>query len=136
MSVKINAVYQGGLRCEAKHGPSGQTITTDAPVDNNGRGEAFSPTDLVATGLGTCLATIMGMVADRIGVDLTGMTIHVEKEMTTVPIRRIGKLTAIVKYPSGKTISAADKKRLEEAAMVCPVKQSLHPDTELDIRFE
>ena len=87
--VTLTARYEGGLRCQAVHGPSGATLLTDAPVDNHGRGESFSPTDLVATAVGTCMMTIMGIVADRHGIDLTGMTAETTKQMSTSPPRRI-----------------------------------------------
>ena len=93
MAVTIDVEYVGDLHCEAVHGPSGIRLMTDAPVDNGGKGEAFSPTDLAATALGTCLVTIMGIVAQRHGWDLTGTRVRVVKEMTAVPMRRIGALT-------------------------------------------
>ena len=91
--VQIDITYRGGLRCEAVHGPSGQTLVTDAPVDNHGKGESFSPTDLVATALGVCIPTIMGIVAEREKIDLSDMRITVVKEMSVGPPRRIAKLT-------------------------------------------
>src|SRR3954468_16103644 len=99
MSVQIDIAYQGQLRCEAKHGPSGNKFVTDAPVDNHGKGESFSPTDLVATALGACMLTIMGIFAQRHEVDLTGTTVSVQKEMTAVPPRRIAKLTTEIRVP-------------------------------------
>jgi putative redox protein len=97
--VEIRIEYEGGLRCRAAHGPSGAILLTDAPVDNMGKGEAFSPTDLVATALGTCMMTIMGIAADRMGLDLRGATATVTKEMVTSPLRRIGKLAVTIKVP-------------------------------------
>ena len=90
--VQINVTYQGGLRCQAVHGPSGTTLVTDAPVDNHGKGESFSPTDLVATALGACIPTVMGIVAEREKIDLTGMRVTVQKEMSAEPPRRIARL--------------------------------------------
>src|SRR5436190_8383122 len=118
MSVQIEITYQGGLRCEAMHGPSGAKLATDAPVDNQGRGESFSPTDLVATALGTCIMTIMGIVAERGGLDLAGTQVHVTKEMLAAPVRRIGKLTVTVTVRTDKAtrLSAADRAKLETAA--------------------
>lgn len=135
MGVEIDVQYEGDLHCRAKHGPSGNELITDAPVDNGGRGAAFSPTDLVATALGTCVVTIMGIVAKRAELDIRGSTVHVVKEMTASPVRRIGKLTAVVTLPAGCNLSDADRRRLEEGAKTCPVKQSLHPDVEIDLKF-
>jgi putative redox protein len=132
--VRITATYQGDLRCEAVHGPSGRSLTTDAPVDNHGKGETFSPTDLVATALGTCMATIMGLYADREGIDLDGMTVQIDKEMTTTTPRRIARLTVAFRMPSG--IDAKGRAALAACADRCPVKLSLHPDIEVSMRFE
>lgn len=90
--VEVDVVYQGDLHCLATHGPSQQTLETDAPKDNMGKGEAFSPTDLVGTAMGTCMLTIMGIVAKNLGIDITGAKAHVTKEMATEGIRRIKKL--------------------------------------------
>jgi putative redox protein len=135
MAVEIDITYQGDLHCLATHGPSGTTLLTDAPVDNGGKGELFSPTDLVATALGTCLATVMGLVAHRLATDLAGMRVHVVKEMAAAPVRRIGRLGVTITLPPGRGLSAADRARLEHAANLCPVKQSLHPDTVVDLEF-
>lgn len=131
--VKIQLTYQGQLRCEATHGPSGKKLTTDAPVDNHGRGESFSPTDLCATALGACMATIMGIYAERHQIDLTEMTIDVEKHMVENP-RRIGKLVVTFHMPAG--IPDKHRSALERAAHTCPVHQSLHPEIEKVILFE
>jgi putative redox protein len=138
MSVEIDLTYQGDLRCEAVHGPSGTRLITDAPVDNHGKGESFSPTDLVATALGACLMTIMGIVAKRSEWDLAGMRTHVVKEMVQVPARRIGRLGVTISIPADKAraLSAEDRSKLEHAALHCPVHHSLHPETVLDIRFD
>ena len=136
MSVEITAAYQGELHCEATHTPSGKTLVTDAPTDNGGRGEAFSPTDLVATALGTCVLTILGLVSQRHDVDLTGTNVHVTKEMITSPVRRIGKLTTVVTFPKSLDLDTAMRERLESAARHCPVHQSLHPDIEAPIEFQ
>jgi len=135
MAVQIDVVYDGNLICRATHGPSRQTLTTDAPTDNGGRGSAFSPTDLVATAFGTCMLTIMGLVAQRRNVDIAGTQCTVIKEMAADPVRRIGKLTATITFPAGKNYDAETRKALEQGALTCPVKQSLHPDVVLDIRF-
>lgn len=131
--VQIHAVYEGALRCLVTHGPSGCTLQTDAPVDNHGRGEAFSPTDLVATALGTCMMTVMGIVAERHGIDLGGMRADVTKEMTATPPRRIRRLAVVLHMPSG--LSPAQRQLLENAARSCPVHKSLHPDVEISITF-
>jgi putative redox protein len=136
MAVTIEIHYEGELHCRATHGPSGQSFGTDAPTDNGGRGEAFSPTDLVATALGACLTTVMGLVAKREGLDLDGTRVRVVKEMTSDPVRRIGALTATVTFPAGRRFSEENRARLERTANTCPVKQSLHPDVRVEIRFE
>jgi len=135
MAVEINLTYEGGLHCTAAHGPSRQTLTTDAPVDNGGKGAAFSPTDLVATALGTCMATVMGLVAQRNNLDIEGLQIQVIKEMTADPVRRIGSLKTRLVFPQGKLLSPTDRAKLEAAARACPVKQSLHPDVKAPIEF-
>jgi len=135
MSVEIEIGYLGELQCEAQHGPSGSRLVTDAPVDNGGRGAAFSPTDLVATALGTCMLTIMGKVAERHGWDLRGTRVRVVKEMVAAPVRRIGALRTTITVPAGLRLSDDDRRRLEAAAHTCPVKQSLHPDVQLPVEF-
>ena len=135
MAVEINIGYEGGLHCTATHGPSRNTLTTDAPVDNGGKGAAFSPTDLVATALGTCMATVMGLVAQRNKLDIDGVSIQVIKEMTADPVRRIGTLKTRLVFPEGKALSATDRAKLEAAARACPVKQSLHPDVKTPVEF-
>ena len=135
MAVDIDIVYQGDLHCQAAHRPSGATLITDAPVDNGGKGESFSPTDLVATALGACLTTIMGIVAKRQNIDLAGTKVHVVKEMVAQPIRRIGSLKVEIRIPNGASISAENRARLENGAMTCPVHQSLHPDVAMPIEF-
>jgi len=97
--VEVSTVYEGQLRCRATHGPSGNTLVTDAPVDNHGKGESFSPTDLVATALGACMSTVMGIFAERHAIDLRGMRVTVRKEMTQVPVRRIARLTTEIHMP-------------------------------------
>ncbi len=131
--VKITGEYQGELHCSATHGPSGNTLATDAPVDNQGRGEAFSPTDLAATALGTCMATIMAMAARKRAVELAGLRFEVVKEMSTDLPRRIVKLTSTfwVPFPADRLPAGT----LERAAETCPVHQSLHPAIEKVIVF-
>src|SRR5689334_23716500 len=102
MAVEIDLVYEGQLRCRATHGPSKAQLTTDAPVDNHGKGESFSPTDLVATALGSCVMTLMGIVAERNKLDIVGTKVHVVKEMIQQPVRRIGSLKVTVTVPADK----------------------------------
>jgi putative redox protein len=126
MSVKISCEYLGDLRSRATHGPSGSQLLTDAPVDNQGKGEAFSPSDLAATALGTCVLTILGIQAKNMGADFRGARIEVEKHMTATPPRRIARLDVRIAMPAG--IPEEVRARLIRAAEACPVKQSLHPD--------
>jgi putative redox protein len=129
----IQLEYQGDLHCKAVHGPSGAELMTDAPKDNQGRGEAFSPTDLVATALGSCMLTLMGMMARTLNIDIAGATATVEKEMTTAPPRRIQRLTVRIHVP--RDLSLEQREKLERAAHTCPVHKSLHPDIETPIEF-
>jgi len=131
--VEITVRYEGDLRCTAKHGPSGTTLLTDAPVDNHGKGEAFSPTDLLAAALPACMMTIMGIVAAREGIDLRGMTATTTKVMSTDAPRRIASLHTIITLPI-----AADhphRGKLEQAAHTCPVHKSLRESIEADVTF-
>ncbi|HEY9773619.1 MAG TPA: OsmC family protein [Planktothrix sp.] len=132
--VEVNVVYEGKLRCRAIHEPSGSEILTDAPKDNMGEGKYFSPTDLVATALGTCMLTIMGIVAERDKIDITGTTVKVVKEMVTAPVRRIGKLT--VEFNIKGSLTETEQQKLKNAAMTCPVHKSLHPDVAVDVKFK
>ncbi|OVE77356.1 osmotically inducible protein OsmC [bacterium F16] len=131
--VSISIKYEGQLRCGATHDPSAATLITDAPVDNCGKGESFSPTDLVATGLGSCVLTIMGIIAERNDIDISGTTVNVEKGMVVDPVRRIGSLKVQVQVP--RELSESDRKRLEHGALTCPVHKSLHPDIDAPITF-
>ena len=133
MRVGISIAYQGELRCLATHGPSGVQLHTDAPVDNHGRGESFSPTDLVATGLGACVLTILGIQADKHEVDLSGTRVSVEKHMSSELPRRIARLPVRVEVP----VALDERMRtvLERAAHTCPVHQSLHPEIDKPIEF-
>jgi putative redox protein len=131
--VEIRIEYPGELQCKATHGPSGAALMTDAPVDNQGKGRTFSPTDLVATALGTCIFTVLGIVAQRNNIDLVGSSMVVRKEMTSQPVRRIGRLHVEINVP--QVLSQDDRRRLENAAEACPVKRSLHPDIDIQIRF-
>ena len=131
--VTIDIEYKGDLRCEAIHQPSGTRLNTDAPKDNHGKGESFSATDLVATALGTCMLTIMGIVARNSNLDLKGTQVTVQKEMVATPLRRIGKLGVKIKVP-GK-FTDEQKKQLEYAAFTCPVHKSLHPGVQIPVEF-
>lgn len=129
--VEVRIDYKGELHCEAKHGPSASRLETDAPVDNEGKGETFSPTDLVATALGTCMATIMGITARRKEVDLEGLRIVVGKEMTSTSPRRIASLKVEIFMPMHHDHPQA--KLLQGAALGCPVHHSLHPEIEVPV---
>ena len=124
--------YKGELRTEAVHIKSGKTIITDAPIDNQGKGEAFSPTDLVATALGSCMITIMGIVAEREGIILDGTTAEVEKVMATSP-RRIGEVKIKIKFIQKLNRDQIDK--LERAAKTCPVSGSLSENLKETVEF-
>lgn len=130
MTSKVT--YLGDLRTESVHLKSNNSFLTDAPIDNNGKGEAFSPTDTVATGLASCMITVMGIKANDMGVDMKGTTAHVTKTMASDP-RRISKIEVVLEFP----FKADDKTRkiLERTANTCPVHYSLHPDIEKDITF-
>ena len=130
MTSKV--IYLGDLRTENLHIKSGNSYVTDAPVDNNGKGEAFSPTDTVATGLASCMLTVMGIKARDLGVDMSGSTAEVTKVMASNP-RRISEINVVLSFP----FQADDKikKILENTAKTCPVHYSLHPDIKKDIVF-
>lgn len=131
--VAIQLEYQGDLHCRAVHGPSGSILTTDAPKDNQGRGESFSPTDLVATALGSCILTVMGITARSLKIDIAGTTATVEKEMVNAPVRMIQRLSVKVHVPH--PVSEVHRQTLEKAAHTCLVHQSLHPDVQKPIEF-
>ncbi|WP_066224811.1 OsmC family protein [Formosa haliotis] len=130
MTSKVT--YLGGLRTENLHVNSGNTFVTDAPIDNNGKGEAFSPTDTVATGLANCMMTMMGIKARDLGVALEGTTAEVTKTMAADP-RRISKIEVVFDFPI--EADAKTRKILEHTANTCPVHYSLHPDIEKIITF-
>ena len=132
--VKTKTTYEGGLHCSMVHEPSGATLSTDAPVDNNGKGEAFCPTDLCATALAACAMTIIGIYGRNHGVDVTGTTIEISKTMSANP-RRIGKIEIIFNMPD-REFSEKEKTMIERAAHTCPVHLSLHPDTEQVFPFK
>lgn len=129
-----SVIYEGNLRTVCTHLRSGSVIETDAPVDNNGKGERFSPTDLVATALGTCMLTIMGMRAREMKVNLEGVRIDVEKIMKADP-RRIGGINLTFHIPDTLQVDADQKAILENAAHTCPVMYSIHPDIKVNVLF-
>ena len=131
--VKMTVTYGGGLHCELTHQPSGSKIETDAPKDNNGKGERFSPTDLVGAALASCIVTTMAIVAERDGVSLEGARAEVQKEMVTQPTRRIGALPVQV-FLSAK-IPLEYRKKLEHVAQHCPVHKSLGEEVSRPITF-
>ena len=130
MTSKVT--YEGSLRTKALHIQSGNSIVTDAPVDNEGKGEAFSPTDLVATALASCMLTIMGIVAERNDVELKGTTAEVEKIMGAMP-RQISEIK--IKILFNKNFDKITKRKLESAALSCPVSNSLNKNLKESIKF-
>lgn len=131
MTSKIK--YHGDLRTECTHIRSGQAFITDAPIDNNGRGESFSPTDLTATSLGTCMITVMGISARNHGININGAELEITKHMAADP-RRISRIDVRIEMPQ-LTYSDKEKKILETAGRTCPVAYSLHPDIEQVLEF-
>lgn len=133
MAVRIQGKYQGDLRVELLHEQSNSIIETDAPLDNNGKGERFSPTDLVVSALGACMLTIMGIIAKRDGIDLSDLSFSAEKHMSTDAPRRIARIVIELKLP--KNLTNEQKNKLENAAKACPVYHSLDPQIEKIISF-
>ncbi|MDA8017013.1 MAG: OsmC family protein [Thermoanaerobaculia bacterium] len=132
MAVNMSGEYVGGLNVQLRHGPSGREITTAAPVDNHGDGSSFSPTDLAASSLAACILTVMGIVAERDGVDLRGARFELEKHMRADP-RRIDRIPMKIYMPAGLT--ASQRKKLERTAHACPVHKSLREEIDKDIEF-
>ena len=132
MAVEITGRYTGNLKMELTHGPSGAHLKTAAPVDNRGDGSSFSPTDLVAAALGSCMITTMAIVAEREGIDFTTATFRVEKHMQNDP-RRIGALPVVLHLPA--SLTPDQRTKLERAAHTCPVHRSLLPDVEKKVEF-
>lgn len=130
--TKMKLLYVGDLRTECTH-ESGIKIEVDAPKDNMGKGETFSPTDLFAVSLATCMTTLMGIASKKLGIELKGMTAEVEKEMANTAPRRIGKI--IVRIRSSQLPNPQAREKLEKAALECPVKYSLHPDIKIEVDF-
>jgi|KBSMisStandDraft_5_1062788.scaffolds.fasta_scaffold949516_2 uncharacterized OsmC-like protein len=127
-------IYKGALRTQATHLQSNTIIETDAPTDNQGKGERFSPTDLMATSLGNCMITIMGIKARDMNIDLTNTTIDITKIMKAEP-RRVGGIKIAFHFPGSLQLDDKQKTILENAARTCPVAKSIHPDIEQDINF-
>lgn len=132
MAVQINGRYAGALKVDLTHGPSGSKIRTAAPVDNQGDGSSFSPTDLVASGLAACMVTLMGIAAKTHGIDLDGLSFSLEKHMANDP-RRIGSVPISIHMPAG--LSSDERLKLERAAMTCPVHKSLPDELEREVTF-
>jgi putative redox protein len=126
--------YEGNLRCNAIHLQSGSPIETDAPTDNKGKGERFSPTDLVCTALGTCMITTMAIRCADKGIELKGTTVEVKKHMLANP-RRIGRMDVVVTYPADLPLSEEDKIFLKDIGDNCPVMKSIHPDIEVNAEY-
>jgi len=131
--VEVSVTYTGDLHTSAVHGPSGARLETDAPVDNCGKGEEFSPTDLVGTAMATCMLTIMGIYAQKKGINIKGATAVIQKEMTPTLPRMISKLSTVIEVPIPE--NHPDIEGLKAAAMGCPVHRSLHPDVEKPVVF-
>ncbi len=127
-------IYKGTLRCEAKHLQSGSVIETDAPIDNRGKGERFSPTDLLCVSLATCIVTTMGIKAADMNIDLTTTKVEVTKHMLPEP-RRVAKIEVNLKMPSTLQLEEKDKTILERVGNNCPVTKSLHPEMEVIIGY-
>jgi len=131
--VTITSIYEGGLRCNATHEPSGIRLMTDAPLDNHGKGESFSPTDLVATAVANCMMTVMGIAAERHGINLNGSTVSIGKEMSADLPRRIIALRSVMSIPL--PADHPQRAMLENAAKACPVKQSLSQEIDSSVEF-
>ena len=132
MGLEVTSTYIGALTVKNIHGPSGAEIKTTAPLDNGGTGDLFSPTDLIATSLGSCMLTIMGLYAENNGININEASVRVEKSMAA-NLRRISKLDA--EFSLSSNLTDVERRKLEAAAKTCPVKQSLHPETELVLKF-
>jgi putative redox protein len=133
--TQIRNIYLGNLRTEAEHLKSGNKFITDAPPDNNGKGEAFSPSDTVCAALASCMMTIMGIVAERELLNIKGLTAEVTKIMSSVPPRKIDEIHVHLKMPAEVTLSEKQKETLKRAAHTCPVALSLHPSIQQIVSF-
>lgn len=130
--VKCSIVYEGGLHCRLEHGPSGSVVSTDAPVDNHGKGESFSPTDLMCAATAACMSTIMGIYAEQHGLNLAGMRLEVAKEMSAAP-RRIARIGIEIHLPL--PADTPHREALEQCALGSPAMHSLHPGIEVPISW-
>ncbi|HMU10949.1 MAG TPA: OsmC family protein [Ferruginibacter sp.] len=132
--MTASILYKGQLRCECTHLQSGTVIETDAPTDNRGKGERFSPTDTVCVALATCIITTMGIKAQDMNIDLANTTISVTKHMLSDP-RRIGKIDVILNFPASLKLDEKDRLILERIGDNCPVIKSLHPDLQANVKY-
>jgi len=132
--MMASVVYKGDLRCECTHLQSGSVIETDAPTDNKGKGERFSPTDTVCVALATCVITTMGIKANAMNIDLAGTSINVTKHMLPDP-RRIAGIDVILNFPSTLQLDEKDRLLLQRVGDTCPVTRSLHPDIKMNIQY-
>lgn len=133
--MTASVVYEGNLRCRAIHTQSGSVIETDAPTDNRGKGERFSPTDMLCLALGTCAVTTMGIKAQDMEIDLAGTTIDIQKYMLSDP-RRVGKVDVMIRFPKTLNLSEKDRTILERVGNTCPVARSLSPELEMNLQYE
>jgi putative redox protein len=134
-NMTSTVIYEGDLRTVALHESSGSRIETDAPVDNHGKGERFSPSDLVATALGSCMLTIMGIKARDLDIDLKGTRIEIQKSMKPDP-RRISGISLTFYLPAALQVSEKNKTILQRAAETCPVKYSIHPEIDVQVNYK
>lgn len=133
--MTVSIVYKGHLRCECTHLQSGTIIETDAPTDNRGKGERFSPTDTLCVALATCIVTTMALKAGDTGIDIAGTGIAVTKHMLSEP-RRIGKIDVILSFPATLQVDEKNRTILERIGNNCPVAKSLHPDLDVNIEYK
>ena len=133
--MTLSVIYEGQLRCTATHTQSGTVVETDAPTDNKGKGERFSPTDTVCLALATCIITTMGIKAQDMNIDLTGTTAEVQKHMIADP-RRIGKIEVAIRFPSTLNLDEKDRAVLQRTGDLCPVARSLNPDLQQVISYQ
>ncbi len=132
--MTASVVYEGNLRCRAIHTQSGSVIETDAPTDNRGKGERFSPTDMLCLALGTCAVTTMGIKAQDMEIDLAGTTIDIQKYMLSDP-RRVGKVDVMIRFPKTLNLSEKDRTILERVGNTCPVARSLSPELAMNLQY-
>ncbi len=133
--AEISVRYQGKLRCEATRVNTGESVRTDVGASHGGLDQCFSPIELAAAALGTCVTSVMAILAERNGVDLAPLEISVRTQMTSAPVRRIGAIGLTLRFPNGASISEVVRKKLEATANACPVKHSLHPDIHVTLEF-